>query len=253
MALSLTVITPSLNQGQYIERTIRSVLDQQYPDLEYLVVDGGSTDQSVEVIQRYADQLAWWVSEPDNGQTDALNKALERATGDVVVYINSDDYFLPGAFATALGALEQSDASWVVGATRFINGDTGETVEVWRPQPPPRSRALSVANPWGVPQPSTFWRRGVFERHGPFRLDFHYAFDTEHNVRLLLAGEMPHLIDDELAVRFLHDEAKSASSAPFVKEHRRLVGIHKHELTGRERIELPFRMAITEAIRLVKR
>jgi glycosyltransferase involved in cell wall biosynthesis len=88
----LTIITPSYNQAEWIERTIRSVLDQGYEDLEYIVVDGGSTDSSPEIIERYADRLAWWVSEPDDGQTDALNKALRRATGEIVAFINSDDH-----------------------------------------------------------------------------------------------------------------------------------------------------------------
>src|SRR4051794_21372097 len=103
----ITVITPSYNQGEFIERTLRSVLEQGYEPLEYLVVDGGSTDDSVDVIRRYEDRLAWWVSEPDDGQTHALNKALERATGDVIAYINSDDYYLPGALDAAAEALER--------------------------------------------------------------------------------------------------------------------------------------------------
>ena len=104
----LTIITPSFNQGAFIERTIRSVLDQGYENLEYLIVDGGSTDDSVEVIRRYEDRIAWWVSEPDDGQTDALNKGLRRATGDVVAYINCDDYYLPGAFERSVRAFERS-------------------------------------------------------------------------------------------------------------------------------------------------
>src|SRR4051794_9244743 len=109
----LSIITPSFNQAAFIDRTIRSVLDQNWPDLEYIVVDGGSTDGSADIIKSYEDRLAWWVSEPDNGQTDALNKGLRRASGDVVAYINSDDYYLPGAFEKAIGALEDSDALWM--------------------------------------------------------------------------------------------------------------------------------------------
>src|SRR5207237_8457454 len=125
----ITITTPAFNPGRCIERTITSVLDQGYEQLEYFVVDGGSTDDSVEVIRRYEDHLAWWVSEPDAGQTDAINKGLQRATGDIVAYINSDDYYLPGAFDTAVEAFDRTRARWVVGACRF----TGDEDKVWRP------------------------------------------------------------------------------------------------------------------------
>ena len=92
----LTVITPSLNQANYLERTLRSVLDQGYPDLEYIVMDGGSTDGSIEILRRYDDRLAYWVSQRDEGQSWAINRAIEQSTGEVVAYINSDDYYLPG-------------------------------------------------------------------------------------------------------------------------------------------------------------
>src|SRR3954452_6175684 len=121
MAPRLSIITPSFNQAAFLERTLRSVLDQGYEPLEYIVVDGGSTDGSVEIIKAHEDRLAWWVSEEDRGQTHALNKGLERATGEVVAYINSDDYYLPGAFDAGVAALERSDARWVAGACHFVD------------------------------------------------------------------------------------------------------------------------------------
>ena len=102
----ISVVTPSLNQAEYLERTLQSVADQDYPHVEHLVIDGGSTDGSVEILERWSDRLARWVSEPDRGQSHAINKGLRWATGDVVAYINSDDYYLPGAFAAAAVAFE---------------------------------------------------------------------------------------------------------------------------------------------------
>jgi glycosyltransferase involved in cell wall biosynthesis len=238
MSPKLSIITPSLNQGQYIERTIRSVLDQRYADLEYLVVDGGSDDGTVDVIRRYQDQLAWWVSEPDNGQTDAINKGLRRATGDIVAYINSDDWYTPGAFDRVLRAFEQQpDSRWVVGACRFEYDDGREPV-VWTPEPPPRGRHWWLLNPWGVPQPSSFWRRDVFEELGPFREDMHYVFDTEHGLRCAYAGILPTIVDEELAVRYLHDEAKSADRSKFFHEQQRFRELFRDRLDRREQAEL---------------
>jgi glycosyltransferase involved in cell wall biosynthesis len=235
----LSIITPSYNQGAFIERTIRSVLDQGYENLEYLVADGGSTDESVDVIRRYTDRIAWWVSERDKGQTDALNKALRRATGEYVAYVNSDDWFLPGAFDAAVDALERTSARWVVGACRY-DGDAGRTVDVWRPTLPtiiPRWRW--VHDPWGTPQPSSFWRRDLFEELGPFREDLHYVFDTEHGLRLIFAGYLPELIDRELAVRDLHEEAKSAANEEaWAEERRRLVEMYAPRLAPRDRATL---------------
>jgi glycosyltransferase involved in cell wall biosynthesis len=216
VAPKLSVITPSYNQGRYIERAIRSVLDQDYPNLEYVIVDGGSTDETVEVIRRYEDRLAWWVSEPDNGQADAINKGIERTNGEIVGYLCTDDYYLPGAFATAVGAFERSGASWVAGASGdVIEGDPPVELGVWQPRPPAasegplRGRHWWLLAPWHVPQPSAFWRRGLFERFGPF-LEVRNGFDAEFMMRLAIGGEQPELLADEvLAVRFGHPDQKS--------------------------------------------
>jgi glycosyltransferase involved in cell wall biosynthesis len=241
----LTIITPSYNQASFIERTLRSVLDQGYENLEYIVVDGGSTDGSVDIIRGYEDRLAWWVSEPDGGQTDALNKALRRATGDVVAYINSDDVYLEGAFETAIAALEaHPEARWVVGGCRF-EGTAGFTAEVWRPELPTGPRYWWLLAPWGVPQPSSFWRRSVFDELGRFREDLHYVFDTEHGLRLVMAGQLPAIVEDELALRVLHDEAKSGGNeAEWAAERRRLVELYAGELSSGERRMLAVQRAL---------
>lgn len=215
----LTVITPSLNQKAYLERTIRSVLDQGYAELEYIVIDGGSTDGSVDVLRRYANELAYWVSEPDRGQSHAINKGLDRASGEVVAYINSDDYYLPGAFEAALRVFADDSVHWVCGACRYVSSD-GSSASIWRPHLPAGPRAAWIRMPWGVPQAASFWRRELFDEVGRFREDLHYVFDTEFELRAALDGRLPTLIDRELAVRFLHSEAKSADRSRFEGEFR---------------------------------
>jgi glycosyltransferase involved in cell wall biosynthesis len=240
----LTVITPSFNQGSFIERTIRSVLDQGYPNLEYVIVDAGSTDETVEIIRRYEDRLAWWVSEPDDGQSDAINKGLRGTSGDIVAYLNSDDYFLPGALETAATRLEQCGRKWLAGGALDIEeGNPPKRLRVWRPKPPaycegrPPGRHWWTLVPWHVPQPSSFWRRELFDRYGGFRTDMHYAFDAEFMLRLAFADQLPELLpDDFLAVRSVHPEQKTfemTNSWPEIHRFRRLYAPH---LTPRERI-----------------
>jgi glycosyltransferase involved in cell wall biosynthesis len=242
----LTVITPSFNQGRFIERTIRSVLDQGYPNLEYVIVDGGSTDETVEIIRRYEDRLAWWVSEPDDGQSAAINKGLEGASGDIVAYLNSDDYFLPGALETAVARLERSDRSWVAGGALDVEeGDPPKRLRVWRPKPPSYcegrigGRHWWMLVPWHVPQPSCFWRRDLFERFGSFRTDMHYAFDAEFMLRLAFGGEEPELLpDDFLAVRSVHPEQKTYEMTNSWPEIHRFMDLYYDQLTPRERVWL---------------
>jgi glycosyltransferase involved in cell wall biosynthesis len=183
------------------------------------------------------------VSEPDEGQTDALNKGLARATGDVIAYINSDDYYLAGAFETAITSLERSGSSWVAGAARFVD-EKGTLTEIWRPRQPAtyestiKGRHWWMLAPWSVPQPSAFWRRELQEEIGPFRRDMHFAFDTEFFLRLVYAGHFPELTDRELSVRVVHPAAKSAVPADFRAEIDMLVGIFRPSLTPSERVRL---------------
>ena len=118
----VSILTPSYNQGRFLEQTIQSVLSQDFPDMEYIIVDGGSTDDSVEIIKRYANRLAWWVSETDQGQTDAINKGFAHASGEIFAWLNSDDTYQPGAITQAVESLlAHPEASLVYGDANLID------------------------------------------------------------------------------------------------------------------------------------
>jgi glycosyltransferase involved in cell wall biosynthesis len=204
----ITVVTPSYNQGRFLEQTLRSVLDQGYPNLEYIVVDGGSTDESVEIIRRYADRLAWWVSEKDNGQSHAINKGFARASGDIFGYINSDDVLYPGALDAVAKAYASGANPWLIGWVMTITQDGGE----W-PLVPERMENPSdwfVRNP--VPQQATFWASRFWKQVGPFKEDLRYAFDYEYWLRLRFRAKVePTLVQRCLGSYRLHASSKTVS------------------------------------------
>lgn len=219
----LTIVTPSFNQAQFIEETIRSVLLQGYPDLEYMIVDGGSTDGSVEIIRRYEPWLAHWVSEPDAGQSDAINKGWRRATGDIIAYLNSDDTYCPRALATAAAHLA---TGLVYGNYHVIDGASTllETRQLCD---------LSFAEVLGwltpIPQPATFLRRDVLDSVGLLNPALHYTMDYELCLRVGRRFPMRH-VSAVLANLRIHESAKTvAGRRRFLAELRQVADDFFHQ------------------------
>jgi glycosyltransferase involved in cell wall biosynthesis len=240
----VTIVVPSFNQGQYLEETLRSILLQSYPDLELIVVDGGSTDQSVEIIRKYQQHITWWASERDKGQSHAINKGFARATGAIRGYLASDDVLEPGALqavARAFGAGTSGgnlSADWIVGHVRYQEDGVGS----W----PLRAYAENSFADWflhcPIPQPGSFWSADLHRLAGEFREDLHYYFDYEFWLRLrFLHQRRPVILDRELAVYRLHPASKTvANNAAFHVEGRMIRAGYERLLSDSQRLRLWF-------------
>lgn len=175
----ITVITPSLNQGRYIRQNILSVLAQDYPGLEHIVVDGGSTDGTLAVLKEFPHLR--WISEPDRGQADALNKGLALATGDIVGWLNADDWYEPGIFAAVARAFELPETHWAVGGITMAYEPAGPLLR--QASPPITYRAL-LRDPDIVRQPPAFFRRNLLEQAGGWNIVYHMVMDYDLWLRL---------------------------------------------------------------------
>ena len=217
----VSIVTPSYNQAQFLEETIQSVLGQDYEPLEYVIVDDGSTDGSVGIVERYADRLAWWTAQENRGQVPAVNRGFRHATGEYMAYLNSDDTLLPGAVSRMTGELESDPGLLLVyGDARY----TDESSQVTGYLP---SREFDVATMVRsadnhVVQPSTMWRREAWERFGPFDERGWYFFDFEFFLQF--PPERVRRIPEPLSTYRIHAEAKStgAFATRLARDHARL-------------------------------
>lgn len=211
----VTLVTPSFNQGAFIEETIRSVLLQGYPDLEYVIMDGGSTDGTVEVIRKYERWLARWVSQKDAGQSAAINAGFENTTGHVMAYLNSDDYYLPGALAAAAEALNRPDAAWCAGDATILD----EKSRRFEPSlvVMPRDWIDQITRRARIPQPATFWTRPLWHACGAFDSTMFFSFDWDLYCRFLLKGCRPTRIPRALAVLRYHEDTKTSRASDRMK------------------------------------
>ena len=206
----VSIITPSFNQARYLDATIQSVLAQDYPRIEYAIVDGGSTDGSVDIIKKYADRLAWWVSEKDRGQTDAINKGFARATGDILAWINSDDTYGPGAVTAAVNLLQaRPEVGLVYADCNYINEDSyviGKFPAAQTDLPLLRRGYVHV------PQQTTFFRSDLWKRLGPLDPSFYFAMDYDLWTRIAAQAELKYLSGQIWANFRIHTSGKTIAA-----------------------------------------
>ena len=209
----VSIVTPSYNQSGFLEETMRSVLHQDYPNIEDLVIDGGSTDGSLEIIRKYEDRLAYWVSEPDKGQADAINKGWTRCRGDIIAFLNSDDYYLPGAVSNVVRAFQRNpDVDFVCGQAQWVSeqGAYLQTTD-FRVDGSDTWELFDLYRQTSVPQPAAFVRRRVLDKIGMLDPSFHFGLDGEFYLRVLTNFKAIAL-PDSLACMRLHDTSKSVGS-----------------------------------------
>ena len=228
---SITIVTPSLNQGSFIEATIISVLSQNYPKLEYIIADGGSTDNTLIVLEQYSGKLHWY-SKKDKGQTDAINVAMRMATGDIIAYLNADDILLPGSLLMVAEIFaRRKNIQWLTGQCRIIN-ENGKNI---------RSlitlyknlllysrsyRGLLVTN--YISQPATFWRKSLLDICGLLDEDLHYVMDYEYWLRLWKTAP-PFILHKDLAGFRIQSNSKTTSAGhldDYINEEERIIARH---------------------------
>ncbi len=216
----VSIITPSYNQAAYIEQTIQSVLEQDYPHIEYIVVDGGSTDNSAEIIQKYADRLAYWISERDSGQAEAINKGFARANGEIVAWLNSDDYYMLNTISFVVRCFEQNpDVVMVYGDMLAVDGD-GQTINVLKYKQLSLEDLLCFQI---IGQPSVFFRRSALEKTGLLEPSFHFMLDHHLWIRLARQGRILHVPQVWSAARYHADAKNRARAAEFGREAFRVL------------------------------
>jgi len=234
----VSIITPSFNQARYLEQTIQSVLGQDHPRIEYIIVDGASTDGSVEIIKKYADKLAWWMSEKDSGQADAINKGLAHATGEIVAWLNSDDYYLPGAVSSAMRIFQENPEATLVYGDMLAVDEDGKLFNTLRYKQLSLQDLLCFQI---IGQPAIFFRRSVVEKAGMLDPAFHFLLDHHLWIRIAQHGKILHVPQAWAAARY-HAEAKNrAKAAEFGREAFRILDWAKSQ------------PGLSEAIRPVER
>jgi glycosyltransferase involved in cell wall biosynthesis len=205
----INITTPSFNQGNFLEQTIQSVLDQAYPNLEYIIIDGGSADGSVDIIRKYEKKLSYWVSEKDKGQSDAINKGFRRASGEILAWLNSDDCYLPGTLERVADFFSSHPAVDLVYGDLLLIDSSGKTLGIRKVVP--YNYTLALYGLSAVPQPSAFFRRRALDVVGLLDEELHYQMDIEFFLRFGKRGLNIKHLPVPLAMFRLHAQSKTVS------------------------------------------
>jgi glycosyltransferase involved in cell wall biosynthesis len=224
----ISVITPSFNQGSFLEKTILSVINQNYPNLEYIIIDGGSTDNSLDVIKKYEQHLAYWVSEEDNGPAEAINKGFKKATGDIICWLNSDDCFSNHSLWEVAKTFDQNpEIDVVYGHAIYIDEndqailmDHGyQKTKIYFGYQQPFEKTIEYWNTvYMIPQPTVFFRRSILDQYGLLNEKLKFTFDYQYFLQLTKAGIHFHLIDRVQAFYRIHNSSKTSGFENFYPE-----------------------------------
>jgi glycosyltransferase involved in cell wall biosynthesis len=216
----VSIITPSFNQARYLEATIQSVLSQDYARIEYILIDGASTDGSAEIISKYGDRFTYWVSEKDSGQAEAINKGFSRAKGEFVAWLNSDDYYLPNTISAVVKCFEENPNVVMAYGDMLAVNEQGQTINLLK------YKQLSLEDLFCfqiIGQPSVFFRRAALEKAGLLDTTYHFLLDHHLWIRIAQQGKILHVPQIWSAARY-HAEAKNrAKAAEFGREAFRML------------------------------
>lgn len=227
----ISIVTPSLNQGDFIEQTIQSILAQEYPNLDYIVVDGGSTDGTLSILNKFNGKIKW-ISERDSGQAEAINKGLRLATGEILTYVNADDILLSGSLALIANLfVANPNAKWLTGRCRIINEngkDVRSGIYIYK-------NCLLYSSSYHlllltnyISQPATFWRKGLLDHCGFFDTRLKYVMDYDYWLRLWKIIP-PHILHQDIAGFRIHHKSKTTSGGhlqDYILEENQVVERH---------------------------
>ena len=226
----ISIVTPSYNHGQFIENAIQSVLNQNYPNFEHIIIDNCSTDCTLNVLRKYSHLT--WISEPDRGQSDALNKGFRRATGDIIGWLNADDYYLPGAFQKVVAFWEgHPEADVVYGGCQYVD----ESGKFTRNYTPINFNRRILLYRFYIPSTATFIKRAIFYEGNFIDINFHYIMDREFFTRLALHRKKFLHIRDILAAFRWHDDNKSLNKPKIGEEYMRVLDMYDGGSTFRRK------------------